>query len=226
MKLTIVSSARFKTRKKLCREPLSGFVSTLTLMALAEIANQKIGTTKRRSPYDTKKLLKYCGSLVRRPDHRNVVELAHYSVKEYLLKLEETSEYHMFRVDINKDQVLLGTYCVGYLLLRDYEIGPRTSREEYLKLQTSRPFRDVAIRTWRNHSVGKDGTFLSNKLLKFAQFLFSVDRPMWFETFVLETYLWQKTMFYGPAEVQLYEASEKVRASLPIHWTAFFIYRN
>lgn len=190
-------------------------------MALAEIVNQQLGTNKRRSSYHTAKLLRYCGSLLRKPDHRNIVELAHYSVKEYLLKLEERSEFHFFRVDIASDRELLGTYCLEYLLLRNYEIGPRTSREEHQSLQEYYPFREAAIRTWRQHAVGEDGTFLSKRLLKLAQSLFSVKRPMWFESFILESYLWDESLSYTSTKSTLSQAAEKVRTSLPIHWAAF-----
>lgn len=62
------------------------------------------------------------------------VELAHYSVKEYLQQIPDGSAFGTFRMDESLDQIDLGKSCLRYLLLKDYAFDPALSDAEHTAL--------------------------------------------------------------------------------------------
>jgi len=185
----------------------------LALAALAEIIVLKHDGKyeTRRGPYHAHKLLRYCGSFLRHNDTYGTIELAHYSVKEYLLKLEGEPELMIFQINEEEDQTELGKDCLGYLLLKDYSFNSGASREEHAQLLRSRPFRGYAVTYWHHHCINSDQNFRDG-LFHLTQQLFSPDKNSSFESFIHESYFWK---FNYPT---MSRVANTVSNTLPIHW--------
>jgi hypothetical protein len=66
-------------------------------------------------------ILRWCSSLVRRRADGTGLELAHFTVKEYLLSIEpaKDAKFVLFRIQTGRSDLLLGHVCLTYLNLDD-----------------------------------------------------------------------------------------------------------
>jgi hypothetical protein len=158
----------------------------LTLKALCEIVALKDGSKNatRPQPIYDRKLLHWCSSFLRHSTTDGLVEVAHYSVKEYL---KEPKYAHFLVTDECNAQ--LGKACLDYLLLKDYEISDQTSYDEHSEILKRRPFRRYAIKYWVYHCTDEDGIFRHEDLLRLAEILFRSTKDGLFYSFSLESYL-------------------------------------
>jgi hypothetical protein len=64
-------------------------------------------------------ILRWCSSLVRRQATGDGIELAHFTVKEYLVSIDsdKDTKFAPFKVDSKKSDKLLGQVCLTYLNL-------------------------------------------------------------------------------------------------------------
>ncbi|KAG4433570.1 hypothetical protein IFR05_010939 [Cadophora sp. M221] len=87
--------------KWICHSPKPPTVAALSeiVMIQPNKAYEKFGGS-----FNSHKLLKYCSSLVRYTERDRTVELAHYSVKEYLQQIPDGSAFGTLRMDESLDQ--------------------------------------------------------------------------------------------------------------------------
>jgi len=158
----------------------------LTLKALCEIVALKDDGdhAKRPQPIHDRKLLHWCSSFLRHSTSDGLVEIAHYSVKEYL---KEPKYAHFLVTDECNAQ--LGKACLDYLLLKDYQISDQTTYDEYATLLNGRPFRGYVIKHWVHHCTDEDGSFRNVDLRDLAKVLFLSTERGPFYSFSLESYL-------------------------------------
>lgn len=79
----------------------------LTINALREALSMKDGTQKldRDAVPDEFVLLRSCSSLVRKSTSGQELELAHFTVKEFLLGIACDSDFSAYRVDVEQSEV-------------------------------------------------------------------------------------------------------------------------
>ena len=96
----------------------------LTSLALCEAVSIELGdTTLNRSAVpDEQEILRACSSLVRRSASGNSIELAHFTVKQFLaIGIDPLDiEYNNYRINSEFDDVELAKTCLTYLSFDDF----------------------------------------------------------------------------------------------------------
>ena len=131
----------------------------LTISALREALSMKDGTQKldRDAVPDEFVLLRSCSSLVRKSTSGQELELAHFTVKEFLLGIDRDSDFATYRVNVEQSEVELGKACLTHLTLQDFDSKVSWSREAQLKRYQEYAFRHYAVKYWRSHAKGHLG---------------------------------------------------------------------
>ena len=124
-------------------------------------------------------LLRSCSSLVRKSASGQGLELAHFTVKEFLLGIEPDSEFSAYRVDTEESELELGKACLTYLTLQDFNSMVSASRETLLKRRQEYAFRHYAVRHCLSHARGRSG---NPSLLALIQKLLDPSKPWTFIT--------------------------------------------
>ena len=138
-------------------------------------------------------LLRSCSSLVRKSASGQGLELAHFTVKEFLLGIEPGSEFSAYRVDAEESEVELGKACLTYLTLQEFNARVSASREAILKRRQEYAFRHYAVRHWLSHARGRLG---NPSLLALIQKLLDPSQPRTFITWAQD---YQSIYFYRPS---------------------------
>lgn len=130
-------------------------VSPLPLSTLSKALSVNIGDTTldRDAINDTEAILQWCGSLVRQSPGADTLELANYTVKEFLesidlLKCPQISEY---RVDVSKDAVKLTVTCLTYLNFDNFDVQDTKDLRLVTKRMEEYKFLQYCVRHWDNH---------------------------------------------------------------------------
>jgi hypothetical protein len=71
-------------------------------------------------------ILKWCSSFVRRRANGNGLELAHFTVKEYLMCIDSANDHRVgkFRISESESNLLIGKICLTYLTLNTFAETP------------------------------------------------------------------------------------------------------
>ena len=126
----------------------------LTISALREALSIEEGIQRldRDAVPDEFTILSWCSSLVRKSASGQGLELAHFTVKEFLLGIDCDSKYSANRVDVEESEVELGKVCLTYLTLQNFNSRVSWSREAQLKRHQECAFRHYAVKNWRSHA--------------------------------------------------------------------------
>lgn len=157
-------------------------------------------------------LLRSYSSLVRKSGSRHCLELAHFTVKEFLLGIDCDSEYSTYRVDVEESEVELGKVCLRYLTLQDFNSKASWSREAELKRNQEYAFRVHAIKYWLCYAGGHQG---DPGLLALIKKLLDPSKPGTFTTWTHDYRSWS----------QLYEEEDPhvaVEMDTPLHYASGF----
>ncbi|KAL6716867.1 hypothetical protein ACLMJK_004779 [Lecanora helva] len=131
-------------------------VEPLPLPALSEAICVSIGDRRldREAVVEPEAILELCGSLVRKNTEAGTLELAHYSVKEFLESVSsDDSSYLDYQANINRDSLELAMTCLTYLQLDDFDLDldhfddlqkPRLLMDNY-------NFLPYCVRHWYKH---------------------------------------------------------------------------
>ncbi|KAL8852066.1 MAG: hypothetical protein Q9221_002996 [Calogaya cf. arnoldii] len=127
----------------------------MTTEALCEAVSINIGDTKRdkESIPDELEVLRWCSSLVRKnadPVSHDTIELAHFTVKEFLLQLDDDDmgEFADYRIGPNHDEIDLAKICLTYLNFCDFDQEVRIDKELTERRLEDYPLRRYAICNW------------------------------------------------------------------------------
>ena len=153
----------------------------LTISALREALTMEDGISRldRDAVPDEYILLRSCSSLVLESASGQGLELAHFTVKEFLLGIEPDSEFSAYRVDAEESEVEPGKACLTYLTLQDFNSRVSASREAILKRRQEYAFRYYSVRYWLSHARGRPGI---PSLLALIQKLLDPSKPWTFIT--------------------------------------------
>ena len=157
--------------------------------ALCEAVSISMGDTRRDTDKisDEYEMLRRCSSLVRKGADDGSLELAHFTVEEFLLQLgdEESGEFASYRVGFEYVESEVAKVCLTYLNFRDFNhavhIGEAVS-ERRLK---EYPLRFYAVIDWVNYAQPR---LADQELLSLAKQLLSPSKPgtllSWFQDYI------------------------------------------
>ncbi|KAM0796420.1 ankyrin repeat-containing domain protein [Usnea florida] len=146
----------------------------LTSLALCEAVSIDSGDTNldRSAMPDEEEILRRCSSLVRRSASGKSLELAHFTVKEFLTTGIDPldKEYKSYHVRSDICNVELARTCLTYLSFDDdFGSGNRESLEFSYKRFVHFAFREYAVHFWadhaREHLANPDVMSLTQRLL-------------------------------------------------------------
>ena len=205
-------------------------VYPLSLAALSEAISINVGSRKldREALIDPESVLQWCGSLVRKTPGADTLELAHYSVEEFLVSIDAhaISPYLMFRSDVEHDNLELAKTCLTYLCFDDFDIDGiedatvmRSFLKDYKLLR-------YCVQHWDMHARVKED---DETLLQLLQGFLSPDRTnqylawmCWIASIRAEVYHEDKRK-KGKEEVDYGKVGPLLSAmadSSPLHWAA------
>ena len=133
-------------------------------------------------------VLRRCSSLIRKSASGDGLELAHFTVKEFLMSLDRdsNSEFGIYSIDLVYDEPSLAMTCLKYLTLDDFACTCLVDEETMDQQATEFAFRKYAVLEWayhaRNHLTNAGIFSLTKKLLD----------PLKPDVFLL----WARDLFY------------------------------
>ena len=114
-----------KLVRRVLRWITSGF--HLPIDALCEAISIDFGDTKRNPEAisDESEILRWCSSLVRKSTDGDRLELAHFTVEEFLKQIDpgRDTSISAYRIDPRADRIILAKVCLTYLNFEDYDQG-------------------------------------------------------------------------------------------------------
>ena len=137
--------------QKLVRRALRWIANaSLTVEALCEAVSVNFGDTRRdlQAMPDDFEILRWCSSLVRRSADGERLELAHFTVKEFLHQIDSRRDIliGMYRIDPRSDKLLLAKICFTYLNFEDFDQGGPYSQDVSDRRFVEYPFRRYALK--------------------------------------------------------------------------------
>ena len=192
----------------------------LTSLALCEAVSIESGDTTldRSAVPDEEEILRRCSSLVRRSASGKSLELAHFTVKEFLTTGIDPldKEYEFYHVRSQTGDLDLAKTCLTYLSLDDFGSGSRESLEFSQKRFELFALRKYAVKYWAEHAR----THLVNReVMSVTQKLLHPSKPLTFVSWS-QDFLWA---WYGYGEA----AIDRGRISMadlstmsPLHFAA------
>lgn len=162
----------------------------LTSLALCEAVSIESGDTTldRSAVPDEEEILRRCSSLVRRSASGKSLELAHFTVKEFLTTgidpLDKAYNFYYVRSEIEDEE--LAQKCLTYLSFDDFGTGNRESLEFSYKRFGLFALRQYAVRNWAEHARGH----LDNQdVMSLADRLLHPSKPLIFVSWT-QDFLW------------------------------------
>jgi hypothetical protein len=103
---------------------------------------------------DTAAILDGCGSLIRVSAPGNVVELAHFTVQEFLttIKLRAGAEFQKYHVDEELPLLHMAMACLTLCCLDNFDTENVLSEEELNTESRKYPLRQYAVSSWFDHA--------------------------------------------------------------------------
>ena len=121
----------------------------LSSQALCEAVSVDPGSTKLNSEAipDEYEILHWCSSLVRRSAEGEELELAHFTVKEFLQQIESSRDVSMaaYRIHYETDKISRAKVCLTYLNFKDFDQSVLPDRLDTMRRLREYPFREYAI---------------------------------------------------------------------------------
>lgn len=147
--------------QELVRRVLTWIVCTkrpLSTRELLEAVSINEGDTERDEAAmpDEESILKWCSSLVRRTPGGDRLELAHFTVEEFLLAIDATepnSRYARYRVSSNDQDLPLAKLCLTYLEFDDFSGEVWTGKGDFNECLEKYPLFDYASIFWSQHAA-------------------------------------------------------------------------
>ena len=162
-----------------------------TIEVLCEAVAVNFGDTSRDTDTisDEFEILRWCSSLVRRSTDGNYLELAHFTVREFLQQIGENDdgEFALYRVGPGHGENELAKVCLTYLSYDDFDKGGRVSKEITLRRFGDYPLRQYAVENWSDHA---EAHLDDGKLFSLVKNFLSPSKPntliTWAQDLVLE----------------------------------------
>lgn len=120
--------------------------------ALCEAISINLDDTRRDTDGipDEVEILRWCSSLVRKSPDGDYLELAHFTVQEFLYQIvdDDEGEFAIFRIGPGHDKIELAKVYLTYLTFQDFDEGHRTNVENSKRRRDMYPLREYAVGEW------------------------------------------------------------------------------
>ena len=120
---------------------------------------------------DPSDILRFSGGLVTNTDNGNIVGLAHFSVKEFLISDRiQRSSVREFYAGASELQLELTTTCLNYIMMNDFRDGQFYSMKQWASRISKYNFLSYAAHYWVEHYHSLPGSYcdsLNQVLLRF-----------------------------------------------------------
>jgi hypothetical protein len=133
------------------KEPLS----TIELLEAVSISEDDAELDFEAMP-DEEGILKWCSSLVRRTPDGNRLELAHFTVEEFLLAIdsnEPNNPYGRYRISPTEQDLSLAKLCLTYLEFKDFDNNEWSGEDEFNEFFEEYSFYQYAAQYWSEHAL-------------------------------------------------------------------------
>ena len=128
----------------------------LTSLALCEAISIETGDTSldRSRIADEKEILRWCSSLVRRSALGDGLELAHFTVKDFLTTgiNQHDQEFGLYHVDLDDDEAELAERCLTYLSFQDCRSERTIAKADPMQSGKGRSLYEYAVVNWPEHA--------------------------------------------------------------------------
>ena len=128
----------------------------LTSLALCEAISIETGDTSLDRPRisDEKEILRWCSSLVRRSALGDGLELAHFTVKDFLTTgiNRHDREFGVYHVDLDDDEAELAERCLTYLSFQECRSERTIAKAGPMQSGKGRSLYEYAIVNWPEHA--------------------------------------------------------------------------
>ena len=136
--------------QKLVRRALRWIITgRLKTEALCEAVSVDLGSKNRdcQAIPDEDDILRWCSSLVRKSADGQRLELAHFTVQEYLQQIDPNRDTLIgaYRVDWEADEIFCFKVCLTYLNYEDFNYSSPFSKQVIERRLQEYPFREHAI---------------------------------------------------------------------------------
>ena len=199
----------------------------LSVAALCEAVSISTGDTflNREGIPAVEEILRCCSSLVRRSASGSGLEFAHFTVKEYLQKLDEVAdnEFGAYHIQPLLCNIELAEVCLTYLNLDDFtqlDVTDEEARTRRLKEYALRPY---AVWTWPGHA---NGIVANERIFRLVQQLFHPSKSSnflsWAQDYSLSLYslLFYRTHCFS-RNVSIFDAvNRRLATTGPLHYAA------
>jgi hypothetical protein len=121
---------------------------------------------------DEEGILKWCSSLVRRTPDGNRLELAHFTIEEFLLAIDgngPNNPYRRYRISPTKQDLSLAKLCLTYLEFEDFDNNEWSGKDELNEFIKEYSFYQYATQYWYEHALAHHE---DEGLLELAKILF------------------------------------------------------
>jgi hypothetical protein len=133
------------------KEPLS----TKELLEAVSISEGDIELDLDAMP-DEEGILKWCSSLVRRTPDGDRLELAHFTVEEFLLAIDASapsSPYARYKISPGDQNIPLAKLCLTYLLFEDFQDTQWTGKGDLEEFTEEYSFYGYSSAYWAEHAL-------------------------------------------------------------------------
>ncbi|KAL8943110.1 MAG: hypothetical protein Q9211_001098 [Gyalolechia sp. 1 TL-2023] len=160
---------------------------------LCEAVSINLGDAERNADgiSDELEILRWCSSLVRRAADGANLELAHFTVKEFLLQIDDNDEreFAIFRIGVGHDDIELAKVCLTYLSFRDFD-NVSYADEEVTRCRFQQyPLREYAVSCWPDHAKNYLG---DNEIFSLTKQLLNPSKPGTFISWVQDVIDYQE----------------------------------
>ena len=170
------------SKKQLCSSALCEAISIDT----------RNPTLDRTAIPDEDEILRWCSSLVRKSASGESLELAHFTVKEFLTTGIDTldSEYGVYHFGTEIDNAQLAETCLTYLCFEDFGSGSRDSNYFNYNRWAKFAFRQYAVEYWADHARNN---LKKPEIMSLTQQLLHPSKPLIFVSWT-QDFIWT---YYG-----------------------------
>jgi hypothetical protein len=147
--------------------------------ALCEAVSLKVGDKwlDKESICDEETILAHCSSLVRRNAAQNCLELAHFTVQEFLIQIQPNSLYSPYAQVGKEVYPLLAKICLTYVNMDTFQGHVIEDWDEWNMQQVIHPFRAHAVRYWVRYA---ENSWEDDEFLAFTYKLFDPSKTLCF----------------------------------------------
>lgn len=173
-------------------------------------------------------LLQWCSSLIRKSSRHVEFEVAHFTVKEFLLStnLLNCTELSNYQITENDSNILMARTCLTYLNFKTFETGPSETVLDFIKKELDHPFISYASQHWDTHAFGNfNDTCITEQARKLFNPAISGQFKLWNQCamYFLKHPL-EKVKVNGVSYDDYYGFGEntttRFQSTTPLHWAA------